>query len=77
MEVKLTLHGILRDYLPRQAKGKTSLALPAGSTVAEVVAQLMIKQTITVAVNGIQVNLNYVLHDGDDLHLFRMMGGGR
>lgn len=77
MEVKLTLHGILRDYLPRQAKGKTSLALPAGATVAEVAAQLRIKQTITAAVNGVQVNPNYVLHDGDDLHLFRMIGGGR
>jgi sulfur carrier protein ThiS len=77
LEVKLTLHGILRDYLPRQAKGKTSLALPAGCTVAEVAARLQIKQTITAAVNGSQVDPNYVLHDGDDIHLFRMMGGGR
>ena len=76
MEVKLTLHGILRDYLPRQAKGKTTLALPANSTVADVAARLEIKQTITAAVKGVQVNLDYVLYDDDDLHLFRTIGGG-
>ena len=76
MEVNLTLHGILRDYLPRQAKGKTTLTLPAGTTVAEVVDQLKIKQTITAAVDGVQVETGYVLKDGNDLQLFRMIGGG-
>jgi sulfur carrier protein ThiS len=70
------LHGILRDYLPRQAKGKTTLTLPAGTTVAEVVDQLKIKQTITAAVDGVQVETGYVLKDGDNLQLFRMIGGG-
>ena len=76
MEVNLTLHGILRDYLPRQAKGKTTLTLPAGTTVAEVVDQLKIKQTITAAVEGVQVETGYVLKDSDNLQLFRMIGGG-
>ena len=76
MEIELTLHGILRDYLPRQAKGKSTLVLPAASTVADVIARLAVKQTITVAVNGVQVNPDYELHDGDDLHFFRMIGGG-
>ena len=76
MEVNLTLHGILRDYLPRQAKGKTTLTLPAGTTVAEVVDQLKIKQTITAAVEGVQVETGYVLKDGNDLQLSRMIGGG-
>jgi sulfur carrier protein ThiS len=76
LEVNLTLHGILRDYLPRQAKGKTTLTLPAGTTVAEVVDQLKIKQTITAAVDGVQVETGYVLKDSDNLQLFRMIGGG-
>ena len=76
MEVQVTLHGILRDYLPRQAKGKTTLNLPAGATVAQVVAQLKLKQTITAAVNGVQVETSYVLQPGDDLQMFRMIGGG-
>ena len=76
MEINLTLHGILRDYLPRQAKGRRSLTLPAGTTVAEVVEQLKIKQTVTAAVNGTQVETDYVLKNGDDLQMFRMIGGG-
>lgn len=76
MEVKLTLHGILRDYLPRQAKGKTSLTLPDGATIADVLQQFEIKQTVSAAINGIQVETSQVLQDGDDLQMFRMIGGG-
>ncbi len=76
MKVKVTLHGILRDYLPRKAKGKTSLTLPEGTTVDDVVQQLKIKQTITTAVNSVQVETSHVLQDGDDLQMFRMIGGG-
>ena len=46
------------------------------ATVAEVVDQLKIKQTITAAVDGVQVETGYVLKDGNDLQLFRMIGGG-
>ena len=76
MDINLTLHGILRDYLPRQAKGKRTLTLPAGTTVARVIEQLKIKQTVTAAVNGTQVETSYVLKNGDDLQMFRMIGGG-
>jgi sulfur carrier protein ThiS len=76
LEINLTLHGILRDYLPRPSKGKSTLTLPAGTTVAEVVEQLKIKQTVTAAVNGTQVETDYVLKDGDELQMFRMIGGG-
>ena len=76
MEVKLTLHGILRDYLPRQVKGKTSLTLPDGATIADVLQQLEIKQTVSAAINGIQVETSQVLQEGDDLQMFRMIGGG-
>ena len=76
MEINLKLHGILRDYLPRKAKGKSKLTLPTGTTVAEVVEQLKIKQTVTAAVNGTQVETGHVLKDGDDLQMFRMIGGG-
>ena len=76
MEINLTLHGILRDYLPRQSKGKSQLNLPEGTTVAEVVEQLKIKQTVSAAVNGAQVDPEYVLNHEDDLQMFRMIGGG-
>lgn len=76
MEVKVTLHGILRDYLPRQAKGKTTLNLPEGTTIGQVIEQLNIKQTVTAAVGGAQVETSHILQDGDDLQMFRMVGGG-
>ena len=76
MEVQLTLHGILRDHLPRQAKGKTTLSLPEGATVADVLHQFKLKQSVSAAVSGVQVEPGHVLHDGDDLQLFRMIGGG-
>lgn len=76
MVIKVTLHGILRDYLPRQAKGKITLTLPEGTTIDEVAQQLKIKQTVTAAVDGGQVETSHVLQDGDELQMFRMIGGG-
>ena len=76
MQVKLTLHGILRDYLPRQAKGKTTLELPDGITIDEIVQQLKIKQNVSAAVNGTEVETGRVLRDGEALHLFRFIAGG-
>lgn len=76
LEIKLTLHGILRDYLPRQAKGKTILALPEGTSINDVIRQLNIRHTVSAAVGGMQVENNYQLRDGDDLQMFRPIGGG-
>ncbi len=76
LEVHLTLHGILRDHLPRQAKGKTTLTLPAGARVTDVLQQFKLSSTVSAAVGGAQVEHNHILQDGDDLQLFRMLGGG-
>jgi sulfur carrier protein ThiS len=76
MEIKLSLHGILRDYLPRTAKGKTTLTLPAGATVNDVIQQLKIKQTVSAAINGLEVENSYMLQEGEELHLFRLIAGG-
>ena len=76
MEVKVTLHGILRDYLPREAKGRTSLTVPEGTSIADIVGQLAIKQTVSAVVNGTEVEVDHVLRDDDDLQLFRLIAGG-
>jgi sulfur carrier protein ThiS len=76
MEVKVTLHGILRDYLPRQAKGQTALSLPEGATIHDVIQQLRIKQNVSAAIAGAEVENGHVLQDGADLHLFRLIAGG-
>ena len=76
MEVQITLHGILRDYLPRKAKGKTTLDLPSGTTIDDIVRQLKIKQNVAAAINGNEVENNHILQDGEELHLFRFIAGG-
>lgn len=77
MEVHITLHGLLRDYLPRQAKGKTTLSLPEGATIETVLQQLKIKHSVvSAAVGGVQVETDHVLQNGDDLHVFHPIGGG-
>jgi len=77
MEVKITLHGILRDYLPRPARGQTVLSLPEGATVQDVIEQLRIKQNVSAAVGGVEVEQNHRLQEGEELHLFRLIAGGK
>lgn len=77
MEIKITLHGILRDYLPRQARGQTVLSLPEGATVQAVIEQLRIKQNVSAAVGGVEVEQNHILQQGEELHLFRLIAGGK
>jgi sulfur carrier protein ThiS len=76
LDIHLTLHGILRDYLPRAAKGKTTLTLPQGAAIDDLIEQLKIKQTVTAAIDGQQVETSHVLQEGDDVQMFRMIGGG-
>ena len=76
MDVHVTLHGILRDYLPRAAKGKTTLTLLEGTTIDDLIKQFKIKQTVTAAIDGQQVESSHVLQEGDDVQMFRMIGGG-
>lgn len=76
MQVNVKLHGILRDYLPRKAKGQISLELPEGTTIEDVVKQLNIKQNVSASVDGAEVETSRVLQDGQELHLFRHIAGG-
>jgi sulfur carrier protein ThiS len=76
VEITVTLHGILRDYLPRTARGKTNLQLPEGATINDVVQQLKIKQNVSAAVDGVEVQTDHLLQSGEELHLFRLIAGG-
>lgn len=76
LEINVTLVGSLRDKLPKAAKGKTMLTLPIGATVADVIAHLHLSNTVSAAIGGVAVDHSRVLQTGDDLHLFRQLGGG-
>ena len=76
MEIKVTLLGALRDKLPSANRGKMTLTLPEGATVAEIIAYFQLASTTASAVNGTQIDKSYVLKEGDEVHLFRQLGGG-
>ena len=76
MEINLILHGILRDYLPQKAKGRTTLTVPEDTTINNVIEQLKIKQTVSAVVNGTEVENSHVLQNGDELQMFRLIAGG-
>lgn len=76
MHVNITLHGILRDSLPRQAKGRATLNLPEAATINDIIARLDIKQTVSAVVNGAEVENDHRLQNGDELHMFRLIAGG-
>ncbi len=76
MEIKITLHGILRDYLPKKAKGQTTLTVPEGTTINNIIEQLKIKQTVSAVVNDTETENNHILQNGDELQMFRLIAGG-
>ena len=77
IHVDIRLHGILRDRLPAEKKGLTSLNLPEQSTVQAVIDHLDLKGVLSIAVNDeIELHAGHPLSDGDRVELFRIAGGG-
>ena len=76
MDVNIKLHGILRDYLPKKAKGRTTLTVSEVTTISNIIEQLKIKQTVSAVVNGTEVENNHTLQNGDELQMFRLIAGG-
>ena len=76
--VRVTLFADLRRFLPKGFDGPQTYTLPAGSTVAELLAAIGIppEDEVTVGLNGEQAARETVLHDGDDAVLFSPMEGG-
>lgn len=77
MNVSVHLHGLLREVLPLEAKGQTTLNLPDGATVADLITHFGFQRRVVAAVNDeIEVAPDHPLHDGDDVALFTVMAGG-
>ena len=77
IEIHIHLHGALRDKLPAQAKGRTTLSLPDNTTLTAVLEQLSLHRHIEVAINDeIVDNQEIPLQDGDRVELFRPAAGG-
>lgn len=77
MQVKVTLYAMLRDLLPKEARGRAVLDLPPGSTLEDVRARMNLPATVVFAVNGIvERDKNRVLQEGETVGVFRAAGGG-
>jgi thiamine biosynthesis protein ThiS len=77
LQVNVHLHGILRDHLPSDAKGRATINIEDGATVGDLLTQLGIERRVIVAINGNQKsNKTDILQDGDEVSVFRVIGGG-
>lgn len=78
MRVDVRLHGILRDQLPREAKGRASIELENDATVGDLLNNLGIERRVVVAVNDEeQKDKTHILRNGDQIAVFTVIGGGQ
>ncbi len=77
MQINLHLHGILRDQLPAEKKGKTTLTLQAGATLQDLLYLLKFNRPVQAAVNNeVELADDHPLTEGDEVALFTVIGGG-
>jgi sulfur carrier protein ThiS len=76
--VRVSLFADLRRFLPPGQDGPQPYMLPAGATVADLLATIGIpsEDEVTPGLNGELATRETELHDGDDLVLFSPMEGG-
>jgi thiamine biosynthesis protein ThiS len=77
LEVNIQLYSILREKLPADARGRTTLKLEAGTTLADVLDMLEIKRRVVIGVNGeYEREHSRPVQDGDKLSIFSVVSGG-
>ena len=77
MQIKVVLFSVFREKLPREAHGRTTLEMPEGSTLSDLLDKLDIKITAICSVNNqIEYDQTTRLKDGDEVYIFRPVGGG-
>ncbi len=77
MLIHLTLYSLLRDLLPKEARGRADLHFPPGSTLADLRARVGIPGPAVFTVNGqLERDETYPMQDGDRVSVFRPAGGG-
>lgn len=79
MRVHVHLFSVLREHLlPEGQRGRATVTLPEGATVADLIAHLGITRRVhTVIVNDVQQeDRQRLLQAGDRVELFPVMVGG-
>jgi sulfur carrier protein ThiS len=77
MKVSVILHSYLRELLPPEARGMTTLELQDGARVKDVVARLRLPDHVIFALNErLERDRELALKDGDSLRFLRAGAGG-
>jgi thiamine biosynthesis protein ThiS len=77
LEIDLQLYSILREKLPEDSKGKASLELKEGATLADLLNELDISRRVVISINGEHVSdRSQPLVDGDQVRIFSSISGG-
>ena len=77
MLIKVALFSVFREKLPRENHGRTTLELPEGSTLNDLLDRLDIQILALCSINNrLEYDLTTQLKDGDEVYIFRPIGGG-
>jgi molybdopterin converting factor small subunit len=77
MRIHLQLFSVLREKLPKEARGEAMFDLSDGATVGDLLHALDIQRNVVISVNDThETDKARVLRDGDDIKIFSSVGGG-
>ena len=77
MEIHLQLYSILREKLPKGAKGRAVMQIDEGATLADLLKELNIERRVVISVNdNHESDKSRQLKDGDDVKIFSSISGG-
>jgi molybdopterin converting factor small subunit len=77
--VTVHLHTTLQRQTPKGALRRLEVTLPAGSTLADLLARLDVEfnhDSVLLVINGRQADASQGLADGDEVHLIPALSGG-
>jgi molybdopterin converting factor small subunit len=75
--IDVQLYSILREKLPREARGRATLQLGDGATVEDLLAKLDIERNVVISVNDEHArDTDRKLQDGDLVRIFSSVSGG-
>ncbi len=77
IEIELRFYSTLREKLPPEARGQTTLQLAAGATLADLAAHFDLPPTVIYSINDDHAeDLTIPLQSGDLVRVFSAVGGG-
>jgi molybdopterin converting factor small subunit len=79
LTVVVHLHTTLQRPTPNGPLRRMDLALPAGSTLGDLLGRLSLTHlddSVLLVINGRQADSRCVLRDGDEVHLIPALSGG-